>query len=112
MELNPSLAFNRGLQSLAAFSAISECAWCSNLVGCTWKSLLHRRNSAVGGGSVFGLISSSRQLQEQGDLSWGMTEIPEGQALACMSLELCVISYCHPHTSTLCHRKMGFCLFW
>lgn len=51
----------------------------------------------MGGGSVFGLISSSRQLQEQGDLSWGMTEIPEGQALACMSLELCVT-----HTQILC----------
>lgn len=94
------------IEAYKAWLPLRDSAWCSNQVGYTWKNLLHRRSSAVGDGSGFGLISSIRQLQEQGDLSWGMKETPEGQALACMSLELCVISYCHPHTNTLCHRKI------
>lgn len=43
-------------------TAIADSAWCSHLVGCTWKNLLRRRSGAV----VFGLRSSIRQLQEQG----------------------------------------------
>lgn len=55
----------------------------------------------------------------QGELSWGMKEIPEGQGLACMSLELCVVSYWHPtHKYSVSQEdffffvRVSLCLIW